>query len=206
MQTKQLESQLRRDLQTFRKKLRMASKSKDIYSICVWWGEKLEHLRLNPLLDAYITLKSCLPLSTQRDPLSSLLARTSTSTSSERRVRTQLTSRSGVGFGICRRLLCNIAQSNPEDARPLFPLSGTTTDATDIAYPCEGLTLIMACRNRQRAEVARTQLLEQFEEDVASLREERVAAFRKNLVVAIHLLDLASVRSTLAFADEIVHT
>jgi 3-keto steroid reductase len=70
----------------------------------------------------------------------------------------------------------------------------------------------MACRSRQRAEVARTQLLEQFEKDVASMRrstsrgEERVAAFRKNLVVAIHLLDLASVQSTLAFADEIGRT
>lgn len=103
-------------------------------------------------------------------------------------------------------MLCNLAQNSPEDARPLFHLSGATADATDIAYPCEGLTLIMACRNRQRAEVARTQLLEQFEEDVASLRAERVAAFRKNLVVAIHLLDLASVQSTLAFADEIART
>lgn len=70
----------------------------------------------------------------------------------------------------------------------------------------------MACRSQQRAEAARTQLLELFEKDVASLRrripggEERVAAFRKNLVVAIHLLDLASVQSTLAFADEVAHT
>ena len=70
----------------------------------------------------------------------------------------------------------------------------------------------MACRSRQRAEVARTQLLELFEKDVALLRQsspggaERVAAFCKNLIVAIHLLDLASVQSTLAFADEVAHT
>ena len=118
---------------------------------------------------------------------------------------------SGVGFGICRRLLCNLAQNSSEDARPLFPLSGTT-DATDIPYPCAGLTLIMACRNRQRAEVARKQLLEQFEKDIAPLcrstpgEAERVAAFRKNLVIAIHSLDLASVQSTLAFADEVART
>ncbi|KAF8270865.1 hypothetical protein EI94DRAFT_1680085 [Lactarius quietus] len=117
----------------------------------------------------------------------------------------------GVGFGICRRLLCNLAQNNPADARSLFPLSGPT-DAPDIAYPCAGLTLIMACRNRKRAEVARAELLELFEKDVASQRrntaggEERVTAFRKNLVVAIHSLDLASVQSTLAFADEVAHT
>ena len=74
----------------------------------------------------------------------------------------------------------------------------------------------MACRNRQRAEAARAKLLEQFEEDVARFylrkrgsksggdgAERRVEAFRANLVVAVHLLDLASVRSTLAFADEV---
>ena len=36
--------------------------------------------------------------------------------------------------------------------------------------------------------------------------ESRVEAFRANLVVAVHLLDLASVRSTLAFADEVART
>ncbi|KAI9448559.1 NAD(P)-binding protein [Lactarius indigo] len=117
----------------------------------------------------------------------------------------------GVGFGICHRLLYNFAQNSPDDARPLFPLSGAT-DVADIAYPCEGLTLIMACRSRQRAEVARAQLLELFEKDVAQLlrntpgEKERVAAFRKNLVVAIHSLDLASIQSTLAFADEVART
>ena len=67
----------------------------------------------------------------------------------------------------------------------------------------------MACRNRQRAEAARTLLLEQFEKDVARSTPkgaEHVAAFCKNLVVAIHTLDLASVQSTLAFADEVART
>ena len=80
----------------------------------------------------------------------------------------------------------------------------------------------MACRNWQRAEAARAKLLELFEDDVAwfynfYLRrrrsklggvgaERRVEAFRAILVVAVHLLDLASVRSTLAFADEVVRT
>jgi len=69
----------------------------------------------------------------------------------------------------------------------------------------------MACRNRQRAEAARTLLLEHFEKDVAELRStpggaERVKTFRKNLVISIHALDLASVQSTLAFADEVAHT
>ncbi|KAH9955571.1 hypothetical protein BC827DRAFT_1236492 [Russula dissimulans] len=118
----------------------------------------------------------------------------------------------GVGFGICRRLLHAFVQSNsPEDARPLFPQSGVDEPGIEIEYPCTDLTLIMACRSRQRAEAARTQLLELFEDDVARLRRvpggaERVDAFRANLIVAIHTLDLASVRSTLAFADEVAHT
>jgi hypothetical protein len=35
---------------------------------------------------------------------------------------------------------------------------------------------------------------------------ERLAAFRASLVVAIHVLDLASVQSTLAFASQVAHT
>ena len=77
----------------------------------------------------------------------------------------------------------------------------------------------MACRNRQRAEAARAKLLELFEDDVARFylrrrgsnsdgdgAERRVEAFRANPVVAVHLVDLASVRSTLAFADEVART
>ena len=72
----------------------------------------------------------------------------------------------------------------------------------------------MACRNRQRAEDARKKLLELLEDDVArflmgiSGREaeterRRMMKFCENLVIAVHLLDLASVQSTLAFADEV---
>jgi 3-keto steroid reductase len=122
---------------------------------------------------------------------------------------------SGVGFGICRRLLHAILQNNPDDAHPLFPPSAA--EEPGVEYPCTGLTLIMACRNRQRADAARAKLLELFEDDVAFyLRkgsksdgggaQRRVEAFRANLVVAVHLLDLASVRSTLAFADEVART
>jgi 3-keto steroid reductase len=69
----------------------------------------------------------------------------------------------------------------------------------------------MACRSRQRAEAARTQLLALFESDVARLRRspsiaERVEAFRANLIVEIHTLDLASVQSTLAFAEDVART
>ena len=120
---------------------------------------------------------------------------------------------SGVGFGICRRLLYGLTQDVPEDAHPVFPRSGGVDDdkISGLEYPCSGLTLIMACRSRQRAEAARKELLELFERDVAPLRAapggaERIAAFRANLVVSVHLLDLASVHSTLAFADEVART
>ena len=66
----------------------------------------------------------------------------------------------------------------------------------------------------------RAKLLELFEDDVARFylarrgcsradggaAERRVEAFRAGLVVAVHLVDLASVRSTLAFADEVART
>ena len=116
---------------------------------------------------------------------------------------------SGVGFGICRRLLYSLVQDSPDDARPLFPRSGA--DEPGLEYPCAGLTLIMACRSRQRAEAARTQLLALFESDMARLRRsptmaKRVEAFRANLIVEIHTLDLASVQSTLAFAEDVART
>jgi 3-keto steroid reductase len=120
---------------------------------------------------------------------------------------------SGVGFGICRRLLYGLAQNSPDDARPLFPRSSTAKHepSFELEYPCAGVTLIMACRSRQRAEAARSQLLELFEHDVAQLRTtadgaKRVATFRANLVIAIHVLDLVSVQSTLTFADEVART
>jgi len=126
---------------------------------------------------------------------------------------TPLCANSGVGFGICRRLLYDLVQDIPEDARPVFPRSGGAGDgrAPALEYPCSGLTIIMACRSRQRAEAARKELLELFECDVAPLRgtpggAERIAAFRANIVISIHLLDLASVQSTLAFADEVART
>ena len=75
----------------------------------------------------------------------------------------------------------------------------------------------MACRSRQRAEDARKKLLQLFEDDVARFLLEnsgrgaeterrRVEKFCENLVVAVHLLDLASVQSTLSFADEVART
>ncbi|KAI0260540.1 3-keto sterol reductase [Gloeopeniophorella convolvens] len=115
----------------------------------------------------------------------------------------------GVGFGICRRLLYSLAQEAPDDARPLFPRAGA--DELGITYPCTGATLVMACRSRQRAEAARAELLALLEKDTREMRRtsagaQRVEEFLAGLTIAIHSLDLASVRSTLAFADEVART
>ena len=122
---------------------------------------------------------------------------------------------SGIGFGICHRLLQNVLQNSttPDDANPLFPCSGAEGEPQGIEYPCAGLTL-MACHSQQQAEDVCRKLLELLEDDVAQFlmsisgheaetEWHCMTKFCENLVIAVHLLDLASVQSTLAFADEV---
>ncbi|KAA1466053.1 NAD(P)-binding protein, partial [Dentipellis sp. KUC8613] len=116
----------------------------------------------------------------------------------------------GIGFGTCRRLLDQLSQPHPTDAKPQFPPNEGQADQ-GFTYPCDGLTLIMACRNAQRAEAARDKLLKTFEEDVQRRRHEpghlaHAKKFRENLEIKIHKLDLASVQSVLEFGDEIGRT
>lgn len=71
-----------------------------------------------------------------------------------------------------------------------------------MAY--EGITLIMACRNRTRAEAARTKLLFWLEEQVSLLSSRpddkgHARAFHSRCDVQIHELDLASMKSVLRF-------
>lgn len=72
-----------------------------------------------------------------------------------------------------------------------------------MAY--EGITLIMACRNRTRAEAARAKLLSWLEDKVNLLSSRpddngHARAFRSRCDVQIHELDLASMNSVLSFA------
>lgn len=69
----------------------------------------------------------------------------------------------------------------------------------------EGITLIMACRNRKRAEAARTRLLLWLEDQVSILSRRpnnngHAKAFYARCEVLIHELDLASMSSVLNFA------
>jgi 3-keto steroid reductase len=75
-----------------------------------------------------------------------------------------------------------------------------------VAY--EGITLIMACRNRTRAEAARKKLLIWLEEKVSLLSSRpddngHARAFHARCDVQIHELDLASMSSVLSFVATI---
>ena len=68
----------------------------------------------------------------------------------------------------------------------------------------EGITLIMACRNKTRAEAARTKLLLWLEDQVSILSSRpddngHARAFHARCDVQIHELDLASMSSVLSF-------
>ncbi|EIW82457.1 NAD(P)-binding protein [Coniophora puteana RWD-64-598 SS2] len=114
---------------------------------------------------------------------------------------------SGVGFGICQRLLVELSQTYPDDAQPSYGFHNQQ-GADEKFAACEGLTLILACRSRQRAETARDQLFK-FLDDHLEKRcrigtlNSHATAFRKNLEIDIHTIDLASVHSIFLFADEV---
>ncbi|KAF8966502.1 3-keto sterol reductase [Flammula alnicola] len=114
----------------------------------------------------------------------------------------------GVGYGICQRLLLQLCQLNPPDG---FPQGFSSNIKADEQAPAgyKGITLIMACRNMKRAEVARTKLLQWLDNHLATLKrssaddEDYVRTFRAHCDIQIHELDLASVSSTLKFAATI---
>ncbi|KIJ21211.1 hypothetical protein PAXINDRAFT_160468 [Paxillus involutus ATCC 200175] len=118
---------------------------------------------------------------------------------------------SGVGFGICHRLLLQLSAKTSEDARPKYAFHNVSPGLEGPEIRCDGLTLIMACRSKQRAEVARTRLYDLVDEHVHRLKHSRdydghAEIFRKNLNIAIHTIDLSHIQSVFRFADEISHT
>ena len=121
---------------------------------------------------------------------------------------------SGVGFGICHRLLVNLSSPNPPDARPFFdvtepdpayahPPDGILNEY-DFSDPQAGATIIMACRDPKRAQDARTRLYALLDQHTAKMapgsKEYAFATeFRKNVRLELETLDLSSVRSVLDF-------
>ncbi|KAF7978290.1 hypothetical protein HWV62_875 [Athelia sp. TMB] len=116
----------------------------------------------------------------------------------------------GVGYGICQRLLFQLATPHPSDALPQEKLVQIWGPALEKELPLsnvEGLTLIMACRSALRAEKARSELYAAMDAHVESQKklpnyDGHAEKFRKNLVIAIHSLDLASITSVFRFGAE----
>lgn len=119
---------------------------------------------------------------------------------------------SGIGYGICQRLLLQLSQSNPPDAHPQYHLSPKIKRAdlheNNTIYPCPGLTLIMACRSMKKAEEARTKLLRLLDDEIAKRKRRsnydgHAETFKRNLRIEIQYLDLSKISSILNFGDEI---
>ncbi len=75
--------------------------------------------------------------------------------------------------------------------------------------PCEGLTLVMACRSFHRADTARRELYASLDSHMAKKNTGyggHAKRFRENLKIEIHTVDLAEISSIFAFADEVSKT
>ncbi|KAI5122148.1 hypothetical protein M0805_000795 [Coniferiporia weirii] len=120
----------------------------------------------------------------------------------------------GVGFAVCHRLLVQLARRLPPDALPQRAVSrevcideDANIDLEELA-DCDGLTLILACRDVTKAEAARTELFRLLDEEVTRQKLQKnydghAGRFRENVVVVVHRLDLASVESVFNFGREI---
>ncbi|KAF8845589.1 NAD(P)-binding protein [Paxillus ammoniavirescens] len=118
---------------------------------------------------------------------------------------------SGVGFGICHRLLLQIATQTSGDAQPKYAFHHVSPALEAPEISSDGLTLILACRSKQRAEFARTKLYKLVDEHVHRLKNSRdydghAEKFRRNLNIAVHTVDLSHIQSVFRFADEISQT
>jgi 3-keto steroid reductase len=117
---------------------------------------------------------------------------------------------SGVGFGICQRLLSNFCGAPlPTDALPQPQATPGSPVACEYT-PTAKLTLILACRNPKKATAARDELLQyvdklivQQQNNVDQKQLEHAKEFRKNLEIDLLKLDLASSASAFNFCDEV---
>ena len=122
---------------------------------------------------------------------------------------------SGLGFGICERLLLQLSQSVPSDSLPQAfsaSLDSGTTSSNEQPTP-NALTLILACRSRERALEARSNLLvglqaENLRRRLLSpgLDDEYSRKFLESLVIDFVPLDLGIVDGVFAFCDTVNKT
>ncbi|TFK74365.1 3-keto sterol reductase [Pluteus cervinus] len=114
----------------------------------------------------------------------------------------------GVGYGICQRLLVQLCSRQPADALPQRYATHYDDSADHTIPPCEGIILIMACRNEKRAELARQKLYHFLDAHVARLQVQPdyngyAGSFRKNVKIEIHLINLSSMQAVFSCGDEI---
>ena len=111
-----------------------------------------------------------------------------------------LKSHSGVGFGACERLLEQLSSVHQTDANPQFDIPVESKEVPDERPQWSGLTLIMVCRNMQKAEAACGKLLSYLDRILETRRAKGVVDeygrnFRQNLVLEIEKCDFTSVKS-----------
>ncbi|KDQ65009.1 hypothetical protein JAAARDRAFT_202254 [Jaapia argillacea MUCL 33604] len=117
---------------------------------------------------------------------------------------------SGVGLGICHRLLSQLSQRDPPDAHPAFNPTSEVAEVEEDGhiYPCSGLTLVMACRSINKAEAARRELYDTLDKEIAERSRKGEddgfgGKFRRNLTIDILQVDLSQMSSVFKFCDEV---
>ncbi|KLO19773.1 hypothetical protein SCHPADRAFT_817415 [Schizopora paradoxa] len=122
----------------------------------------------------------------------------------------------GVGFAVCERLLLQLLQKTPPDSLPQpfvarklypnYPRDAPTVDTSSFGH--DGITVIMACRSRKKAESAKRELLRKVHEEIAKLEQLKsydghAERFKTNFEVVVEELDLADMKSVFAFTNTI---
>ncbi|KZS98212.1 hypothetical protein SISNIDRAFT_480981 [Sistotremastrum niveocremeum HHB9708] len=116
---------------------------------------------------------------------------------------------SGVGFGICERLLTQLCVPSPPDVEPQrFARPSDNKQSNGISIPCESLVLLLACRSIQRGERSRRKLLDSLDHTINKLKQTptydgQAERFRSNLVIEIVYCDLGVIKSVYECAKDI---
>ena len=110
-----------------------------------------------------------------------------------------------MGFGICHRLVLQFSHKNAPDTRIK---AGTTPENLEGPYSCADMTIVMACRNKKRAEIAREKLFGLLDAEIARQKTEpgydgHAELFRQNLRIEVHYLDLAIMETIFNFGEEL---
>lgn len=96
--------------------------------------------------------------------------------------------------------MAQLSSEHQTDADPQFNIPAESKDIPDERPQWSGLTLIMVCRNMQKAEAARGRLLSYLDQILRARKAEGIAGehgenFRQNLVIEIEKCDFTSVKS-----------